>query len=134
MRVPLPRPGIDLPSAPPAPSPRIRPDQRPGLEGTNRAMRRLMVIADDPSAVQAIRPVLRQTVGFDVVGFVDGRQAITRKIHELQPEVVLVDDMRDREHTLSRLAELAEIRPDAMVVLLGNSLDDEWLSRALRGG
>jgi DNA-binding NarL/FixJ family response regulator len=97
-------------------------------------MRRLMVIADDSSAVQGIRPVLRQTVGFEVVGFVDGRTEVAHKLRELQPEFVLVDDMRDRDDTIARLAEIAEVRPEATAVLLASHPDEDWLTQALRGG
>jgi DNA-binding NarL/FixJ family response regulator len=39
-------------------------------------MKRLHIVADHTLVVHAIRLALRQTAGFEVVGFVDGRQAI----------------------------------------------------------
>ena len=39
-------------------------------------MKRLMIVADHSFVVQAIRLALRQTAGFQVVGFVDGRGSV----------------------------------------------------------
>jgi len=47
---------------------------------------------------------LRQTAGFQVVGFVDGRQDIRARLLETRPDVVVVDDMQDPEHPLERPA------------------------------
>ena len=58
-------------------------------------MKRLMIIADHSLVVHAIRLALRQTAGFQVVGFVDGRQSAEGHLVELRPDVVLVDDMQD---------------------------------------
>ena len=38
-------------------------------------MKRLLIVADHSMVVDAIRLALRQTAGFQVVGFVDGRCA-----------------------------------------------------------
>lgn len=35
-------------------------------------MKRLMIVADNSFAAQSVRLALRQTAGFQVIGFVDG--------------------------------------------------------------
>jgi DNA-binding NarL/FixJ family response regulator len=97
-------------------------------------MRRLLIIADHSLVVHSIRLVLRQTAGFKVVGFVDGRQGIGPHLIEARPEVVLVDDMQRREHAIARLREIAEITPAARALLLTGEMDPEWLDEAFAAG
>ena len=54
-------------------------------------MKRLMIVADNSFAAQSIRLALRQTAGFQVVGFVDGTMPITSRVAELDPQLVLLD-------------------------------------------
>ena len=51
-----------------------RPPRRP-TRPEEFGMKRLMIVADHSLVVHAIRLALRQTAGFQVVGFVDGRQS-----------------------------------------------------------
>jgi DNA-binding NarL/FixJ family response regulator len=97
-------------------------------------MKRLLIVADHSLVVHAIRLALRQTAGFQVVGFVDGRRSAYQAILEARPDVVLVDDMQLREHALERLREVAEAAPDAKSLLLTVDMDDEWLEEAFDAG
>src|SRR3954468_18326062 len=97
-------------------------------------MKRLLIVADHTLVVHAIRLALRQTAGFQVVGFVDGRQSITGHLTELRPDVVLIDEMQDPEHPLERLQDLAEGAPDAKALLLTVRMEDEWLAEAFAAG
>jgi DNA-binding NarL/FixJ family response regulator len=97
-------------------------------------MKRLMIVADHIVVVQAIRLALRQTAGFKVVAFVDGRGSIRTSLGELTPDVVLVDDMREPEHTLERVREAAAHAPDAKALLLTLRMDEEWLDEAFSAG
>ncbi len=113
-------------------------DGRPATRDTNRAhggggMKRLMIVADHSFVVQAIRLALRQTAGFQVVGFFDGRGSGATRSTELRPDVVLVDDMQETENALARLREIAEDAPDAKRLLLTLRMDADWLERGLRG-
>jgi DNA-binding NarL/FixJ family response regulator len=97
-------------------------------------MKRLLIIADHSLVVHAIRLALRQTAGFKVVGFVDGRQSAHQHLLESHPDVVLVDDMQQREHALARLREVAEDAPEAKALLLTVQMDEEWLDEAFEAG
>ncbi|WCB95830.1 Transcriptional regulatory protein LiaR [Baekduia alba] len=97
-------------------------------------MKRLLIVADHTLVVQAIRLALRQTAGFQVVGFVDGRQEIRSALAEARPDVVLVDDMQNPEHPLERLREVAENCPDAKAMLLTTRTEDDWLGEAFDAG
>jgi DNA-binding NarL/FixJ family response regulator len=97
-------------------------------------MKRLMIVADHSFVIQAIRLALRQTAGFQVVGFFDGRGSIRDVLAELQPDVVLVDDMQEGEDALSRLREITEVVPGCKPLLLTMRMGDEWLDQAFNAG
>ena len=56
-------------------------------------MKRLLIVTDHSLVAHAIRRALKQTVGFQVVGVIDGRREIGDALAQLRPDVVLVDDM-----------------------------------------
>jgi DNA-binding NarL/FixJ family response regulator len=97
-------------------------------------MKRLMIVADHSFVVQAIRLALRQTAGFQVVGFFDGRGSVRNALTELRPDVVLVDDMQETENALARLREIAEEAPQAKSLLLTLQMDSSWLEQAFDAG
>ena len=97
-------------------------------------MKRLMIVADHSFVVQAIRLALRQTAGFQVVGFFDGRGSVRDALTELRPDVVLVDDMQETENALARLREIAEDAPEAKSLLLTLRMEAEWLDQVFEAG
>jgi DNA-binding NarL/FixJ family response regulator len=97
-------------------------------------MKRLMIVADHSFVVQAIRLALRQTAGFQVVGFFDGRGSVRHALQELRPDVVLVDDMQEADNALARLREIAEDAPQAKSMLLTLQMESEWLEQAFEAG
>jgi DNA-binding NarL/FixJ family response regulator len=97
-------------------------------------MKRLLIIADHPFVVQAIRLALRQTAGFHVVGFLDGRGPVGPQLLELRPEVVIVDDMQNPDDAIDRLREVGEVAPEATALLLTLSRDQQWIDQAFEAG
>lgn len=97
-------------------------------------MKRLLIVADHTLVVQAIRMALRQTAGFQVVGFVDGRQDIRGRLLETRPDVIVVDDMQDPAHPLERLREINSTVPDAKALLLTVRTDEQWMDEAFDAG
>jgi DNA-binding NarL/FixJ family response regulator len=97
-------------------------------------MKRLLIMADHSLIVHAIRLALRQTAGFDVVGFVDGRDSAVALLQQVRPDVVLLDDMQNSDHALARLREISEFTPAAEALLLTMEMDDEWLDDAFAAG
>src|SRR5215204_268425 len=100
----------------------------------SRPMKSLLLIADHPMVVQAIRVALRHTAAFRVVATVDGRSTARDRLSELRPEIVLVDEMCQRTNALARLREAREEAPGAMVVLLASGLEPAAVSEALEAG
>lgn len=97
-------------------------------------MKRLMIVADHSFVVQAIRLALRQTAGFQIVGFYDGRSPVRDALLELRPDVVLVDDMQETENALTRLREVGEVLPEAKSLLLTLRMESEWLDQGFSAG
>ena len=97
-------------------------------------MKRLVIVADHSFVVHAIRLALRQTAGFQVVGFIDGRTPADAALTELRPDVVVVDDMQLPENAIARLREAAEHVPSAKRLLLTMRMDEEWLGEAFEAG
>jgi DNA-binding NarL/FixJ family response regulator len=93
-----------------------------------------MIVADHSFVVQAIRLALRQTAGFQVVGFFDGRGSVRNALQELRPDVVLVDDMQEADNALARLREVTEEAPQAKSMLLTLQMDSDWLEQAFDAG
>ncbi len=97
-------------------------------------MQRLLIVADNSFAAQSIRLALRQTAGFQVVGFIDATLPITQRVVECQPDVVLIDDTRDPRQPAARIAELATHVPDAKRIFLTMRMDDETVTEILDAG
>jgi DNA-binding NarL/FixJ family response regulator len=97
-------------------------------------MKRLLIVADHSLVVHAIRLALRQTAGFQVVGFLDGRASIRAQLLELRPDVVLVDDMHNPADATARLQEVAQVLPDARALLLTPEMTDAVVDEAFDAG
>jgi DNA-binding NarL/FixJ family response regulator len=97
-------------------------------------VKRLMIVTDNSFAAQSIRLALRQTVGFQMVGFIDGTQPLGIRAAEAQPDIVVVDDMHEPEHALARLEELSELIPGAKRILLSMRMDEETLGACFEAG
>jgi DNA-binding NarL/FixJ family response regulator len=89
-------------------------------------MKRLLIVADRAMVVHTIRLALRQTAGFEVIGFVDGRSPV--------PDVVLVDDSEDSDIALLRLRESTDYAPSAQLLLLSMRMGDDWLADVFEAG
>jgi DNA-binding NarL/FixJ family response regulator len=97
-------------------------------------VKRLMIVADNSFAAQSIRLALRQTAGFQVVGFVDGTAPITSRVAELNPQLVLVDDTHEPEHAIARLEELTTYVPEAKRIFLTMRMDDQTVTEIFEAG
>ncbi len=97
-------------------------------------MKRLVIVADGSVAAHGVRLALRQTSGFHIVGFIDGRRSAAATLAQARPDVVLVDHMADPALAPARLREMRQAVPDALGLLLSRSMDDERLGAAFDAG
>jgi DNA-binding NarL/FixJ family response regulator len=98
------------------------------------SMKRLMIVTDNSLAAQSIRLALRQTSGFKVIGYFDGRASIETYAANEGADIILVDDMQEPEHSLARLEELTALCPNAKRVFLTMRMDDESLTEVFAAG
>jgi len=97
-------------------------------------MKSVLLVADQPVVVSAIRLALRNSAAFRVVATVDGRGSARPSLTEHGHDVVLVDEMCQRTNALARLQEASEAAPGATIMLLAICLDPAWLGDAFAAG
>jgi DNA-binding NarL/FixJ family response regulator len=95
---------------------------------------RVLVIADHQVVADRIRLALRETVGFELVGFADGRRPVRDVLVSSSPDVVVVVEMSERSQALARLAEVASTLPWANAVLLASDMGDPAVTEILAAG
>ena len=69
-------------------------------------MKRLVVVADNPLIVGAIRTGLRDSGAFQLLGYVDPRKTTAARITQAGAEVVLVDEGGDSEPAIALIQSL----------------------------
>ena len=94
---------------------------------------RILIVDDHPLTRDALALLLAQN-GFDVCGQVgSGREAIARA-GELRPDLVLLDLSMPEMDGLTALPAIREAAPQAEVVVLTASEDEDKLLTAIRSG
>jgi DNA-binding NarL/FixJ family response regulator len=97
-------------------------------------MQRLIVVADNSLILGAIAIGLRESGEFKLVGHVDARTASCRALADLEPNVVLVDDMDRFEPILGLIREVKAQIPRVTVIVLTMAMDVEWLEAIFGAG
>jgi DNA-binding NarL/FixJ family response regulator len=97
-------------------------------------MKRLLIVADNSFAAQSIRLALRQTAGFQVVGFIDGSAPIGPRVTELRPDFVVIDDAQEADEAIERVRELSALLPGVKLVFLTIRMDDAVTFAAFEAG
>ena len=96
---------------------------------------RLLLIADDPLSASALRRALRATSAFEVLdGYVDGAVSCSATMAAHAPHVVVIDQLRSRDDTIARIAEVHAMAPAAKIVLLQDQMKPAWLTAAAAAG
>ena len=95
---------------------------------------RLLIVADNLLAAEAIRRELRHSPAFAVLGYVDGRQPCAATVAEAAPDVVLVHEMTATERTAQRIREVRATVPAAKIVLLSGEMDPAALAETAAAG
>ena len=97
-------------------------------------MKRLVVVADNPLIVGAIRTGLRDGGAFQLLGYVDPRKTTAARITQAGAEVVLVDEGGDSEAAIALIQSLREQDENIKVIVLALRMEGEWLERAFAAG
>ena len=99
---------------------------------TDKTPRRLMIVDDDPN----IRPILERFVrplGFDVQYFDNGREALGR-MHELLPDVAMVDLQMPELSGIDVLKAIRAEHPDCQVILMTGNASVDTAVEAVKAG
>ena len=95
---------------------------------------RVLIIADNAVTANGINLEMRHATGCSVTGFLNGRRACAPHVAEEMPDVVLLDDLRDRELTLARIREIRAAVPQTKILLLTLRMESDWLAEASEAG
>ncbi|MFZ0042529.1 MAG: response regulator transcription factor [Solirubrobacteraceae bacterium] len=102
--------------------------------GGARGAKRVVVVADNPLIVAAIRSGVRETGALELLGYVDPRQATAARIAEVKPDVLLVDEAEQSEPALALIRAVSQLDESISVIVLTLDMRGEWLQRALEAG
>jgi DNA-binding NarL/FixJ family response regulator len=106
----------------------------PPSTSTGAIHRRLFIVGDHASIVNALRVALRHPSGVNLFSVTDARNSVRAAVREAEPDIVVVDGLSDAEARSEHLREIREEAPHAHVVLLSAQLDDPALQQVLEAG
>jgi DNA-binding NarL/FixJ family response regulator len=95
---------------------------------------RILIVAENALAAEAIRGALRYAPACEVIGYVDGRNPCSRPVAGAQPDVAVVDHMSSEELSLARVREVRAAAPKCKIVLLDQDMKPSWLDKAAAAG
>jgi DNA-binding NarL/FixJ family response regulator len=97
-------------------------------------MKRLVVVADNPMIVGAIRSGIRADGAFQLLGYADPRKTTAARIVQAGAEVVLVDEVDSSDTTIALIRGLKAQDDCVRVIVLTLVMNGEWLERAFEAG
>jgi DNA-binding NarL/FixJ family response regulator len=93
-----------------------------------------IVLADDHVLVRQGLKSLLEREGFTVVGEGSDGQEAVRRVHELQPDIAVLDISMPTMNGLNAAAEISRADKMTKVILLTQHDEDEYVSEALEAG
>lgn len=97
-------------------------------------MKRLVVVADNPLIVAAIRAGVRESSALELIGYADPREATAARIAQAGADIVLIDEADGSELTIALIRALKKRDEEIHVMVLTLALEGEWLQRAFEAG
>jgi DNA-binding NarL/FixJ family response regulator len=97
-------------------------------------VKRLVIVADNSLIVDAIAIGLRKSGEFNVLGHIDPQSASEGSIAELDPEVVLLDDMGQSPQVVDLIAKMKAGHPRIEVIVLTLVMEPRWLDELFEAG
>jgi DNA-binding NarL/FixJ family response regulator len=97
-------------------------------------VKRLVIVADNSLIVDAIAIGLRKSGEFNVLGHIDPQTACEGSIAELDPEVVLLDDMGQSPQAAELIRKMKADQPRIEVIVLTLVMEPRWLDEIFTAG
>ncbi len=99
----------------------------PGIDldqiGLNEKRSRILIIDDDPESVALFKSILINS-GFDVLGALDGEEAV-QKCLQMRPDAILLDLMMPEMDGWETLEHLRKVSPAPVIIVTALSEKDE---------
>jgi DNA-binding NarL/FixJ family response regulator len=95
---------------------------------------RVLIVVDNALTAEAIRREMRHVPSYRVIGYVNGRSTCAITVADAAPDLVVVDDMSERQLTLGRIREIRLAVPTAKIILLTVRMDAAWLAETAEAG
>ena len=96
--------------------------------------KRLVIVADNPLIVEAIRIGFRESGEFNLIGYADGRRTSPDVIVGADPDVILLDDMDGSDRAIELIRGVTTEERGAAVIVLSLQMDPAWLNRLFDAG
>ncbi len=97
-------------------------------------MKRLLVVAESSLIVEAISIGLRNSGEFKLLGPVDGNSASVQTILDAEPDVVLLDEMENRERMLELIRTLTAVADNVTIIVLTLGAEEGWMDEIFAAG
>lgn len=95
-------------------------------------MTRVVVVADSGSVMSDLTAAIGLIPGAYIVRHGSGRASLDRLVAHIEPDLVVIGDLKLPVEALTRLGEVRRAAPAAKVVILSSTSDASWLADALR--
>ncbi len=95
---------------------------------------RVLIADDHPMVAQGIQSVLEDHEELEVVGVVQNGRDVVKCLHQLQPDVILMDLNMPDVNGLSATEMVLDERPETRVLILTMHDNPEYISSALSHG
>jgi DNA-binding NarL/FixJ family response regulator len=95
---------------------------------------KLLIVARDAAAAEAIRRAMRYAPTCRVIGWVDGRDPCAGPLVEARPDVVLVDESAGPETVMAWAREIRAAMGETKIVLLTRDADPALIAEAEAAG
>jgi DNA-binding NarL/FixJ family response regulator len=95
---------------------------------------RLLIVADDSFTAELLRRCARGATNCTVIGYLSGRRPCGLAIQQTAPDIALVDDAGNADHTLERIKEIRGTAAHVKIILLTERMDPDRLVEATEAG
>lgn len=114
----------------------MNPADQSGAASRERRKREksLVVVADNPLIVAAIRSGVRDDDALKLLGYVDPREATATRIADAGADVVLIDEADRSQLTVDLIRALTARDEEIHTIVLTLALEGDWLEQALGAG
>jgi DNA-binding NarL/FixJ family response regulator len=93
-------------------------------------MKTVFVVGSDVFVVNSMHFALRYASGVSVFGVPDSAADVRQAVRDAEPHIVIIDGRCGPPQAVERLHDVRDERPEALLVLVSDALDDELLAAA----